>query len=66
VRSRLATLLMDKSGAIREMWLKKALPAPTISYAVMESVHQWKFEPGTLDGQPVDVLSNLTVNFKLR
>ncbi|PYQ53684.1 MAG: energy transducer TonB, partial [Acidobacteria bacterium] len=24
-----------------------------------------KFKPGTLNGQPVDVIFNLTVNFKL-
>jgi len=28
-------------------------------------VRRWKFKPGTLNGQPVDVLFNLTVNFKL-
>ena len=29
------------------------------------AVKQWKFRPGTLNGQPVDVIFNLTVNFTL-
>jgi hypothetical protein len=28
-------------------------------------VRQWKFRPGTLNGEPVDVIFSLTVNFSL-
>ena len=31
----------------------------------IEAVKQWKFKPGTLNGEPVEVIFNLTVNFKL-
>ena len=27
---------------------------------------KWTFTPGTLDGVPVDVLFNITVNFEVR
>jgi len=27
---------------------------------------KWKFEPATLNGEPVDVYYNLTVNFRLQ
>lgn len=57
---------IDKTGSIRDVTMLKGLPAPTLSYCAMEALRQWKFEPGTLDGQPVDVLYNLTVNYKLR
>jgi len=32
----------------------------------VEAVKQWKFKPGTLNGEPVDVIFNLTVNFTLQ
>jgi len=28
-------------------------------------VRQWKFQPGTMNGKPVPVIFNLTINFKL-
>ncbi len=31
----------------------------------MKAIRQWKFEPATLDGKPVSVYYNLTVNFRL-
>jgi periplasmic protein TonB len=36
-----------------------------LDQAAVEAVKRWKFKPGTLNGQPVDVIFNLTVNFKL-
>ena len=32
----------------------------------VEAIKQWRFEPGRIGGEPVDVLFNLTVNFKPR
>jgi TonB family protein len=36
-----------------------------LDQAAADAVQRWKFRPGTLNGQPVDVIFNLTVNFKL-
>jgi len=36
-----------------------------LDQAAADAVRRWKFKPGTLNGQPVDVIFNLTVNFKL-
>jgi hypothetical protein len=36
-----------------------------INRAVLLALSQWTFEPGMLDGKPVDVVFDLTVNFKL-
>jgi len=58
--------VIDKNGSLRDIAMKKGLPAPTLSYMAMEALRQWKFEPGTIDGKPVDVLFNLTINYKLR
>jgi outer membrane biosynthesis protein TonB len=30
-----------------------------------EAVKEWKFKPGTMEGQPVEVIFDLTVNFKM-
>ena len=35
-----------------------------ISGAV-DAIKQWRFEPGTVDGKPVPVILNLTINFRL-
>lgn len=58
--------VIDKSGAVRDIYLRRGLPAPTMTYCAMEALRQWKFEPATLDGKPIDVLFNLTFNYKLR
>jgi protein TonB len=34
--------------------------------AAAEAVKKWKFKPATLNGKPVDVYYNLTVNFTLQ
>jgi len=31
--------------------------------AAVEAVRQWQWKPGTLAGEPVDVIFNVTVNF---
>ncbi len=31
----------------------------------IEAVHQWRFEPGTKDGQPVPVEVSMEVSFRL-
>ena len=59
-------VVIDKDGHVTSPRVRKALPAVTLSYAALEAVRQWRFEPGRIDGQPVDVLFNLTVNFKPR
>jgi TonB family protein len=58
--------VIDKQGNVRDIVMLRALPAPTLSYCAMEALRQWKFRPATVDGEPVDVLFNLTVNFKMR
>jgi TonB family protein len=56
-------MIIDKSGAIRDVTMLKGLPAPTLSYCAMEALRQWKFAPATLDDQPIDVIFNLTINY---
>src|SRR5262245_46408054 len=56
--------LIDKTGTVREVSVLKPLPFG-LDQAAIDALRQWKFKPGTLNGQPVDVIFNATVNFKL-
>ncbi len=56
--------IIDKSGNVTNVQVLKPLPFG-LDQAAAEAVKKWKFRPGTLNGTPVDVIFNLTVNFKL-
>lgn len=58
-------VVISKEGVISSPRIEKTLPAPTLAYATLEAVRRWRFEPGKLEGKPVDVIFNLTVNYKL-
>jgi TonB family protein len=57
--------IIDKSGSVVGVRVLRPLPMG-LDAAAVEAVRQWKFQPATLEGQPVDVLYNLTVNFRLK
>lgn len=56
--------LIDKSGNVRDARVLKPLPFD-LDQAALDSIRQWKFRPATRNGEPVDVLFNLTINFQL-
>ena len=57
-------VVIDKQGRVTTPRVRKPLPAPTLSYAALEAIKQWRFGPGRVGGEPVEVLFNLTVNYK--
>jgi TonB family protein len=57
--------IIDKSGNVIEARIVKPLPMG-LDQAAIEAVSRWKFEPATLNGKPVDVYYNLTINFRLQ
>jgi TonB family protein len=57
-------VMIDKTGAVREVTVLKGLPYG-LSEAAVEAVRQWMFVPATKNGEAVDVAFNLTVNFRL-
>lgn len=56
--------IIDRDGNIQSV---KTIYSnhPLFRAAAEESVKKWKFRPGTLNGQPVDVMFNLTVKFAM-
>jgi len=56
--------LVDKTGHVTNAVVLKPLPFG-LDQEALDAVKQWEFQPGTLDGKPVDVLFNLTINFRL-
>ncbi len=56
--------IIDCRGFVTEVSVLKGLPLG-LSEAVVSAISQWRFEPATLDGRPISVYYNLTVNFRL-
>lgn len=54
------------NGRLRSPRILQPLEAPTLSYAALEAMKHWQFEPGKVNNEPVEVFYNLTVNYKPR
>jgi TonB family protein len=57
-------VVIGRDGLVKSANVLKPLPYG-LSDAAVDAVKQWQFRPGTLNGEPVDVLFDLTVNFKV-
>jgi TonB family protein len=57
--------IIDKAGQVTNVKVLKGLPMG-LEEAAVDAIKQWKFKPATLNGKPVTVYYNLTVNFKLQ
>ena len=55
---------INDRGTVDDVKVLKPLPFG-LDQAAIDAVRQWVFRPGTLDGQPVPVIFNLTINFRL-
>lgn len=56
---------IDKGGNVTDAKILKGLPMG-LDKEALEAVRKWKFEPATLNGKPVAVYYNLTINFTLQ
>lgn len=58
-------ITVDKQGNVRDVKILRSLPMG-LTEAAVEAVKQWKYEPSTLNGRPVEVLVTVTVTFRLQ
>jgi len=59
------SVIVGSDGVARDIQVKQSLD-PGLDNAAIAAVQQWKFQPGTKDGQAVDVKATIEVNFKLK
>lgn len=57
------TAVIDKSGRVVNLQLRHG--HPLLVNAAQEAILQWRYKPTMLNGEPVDVVTTITVNFKL-
>ena len=51
------------NGAVQS--LRVASGHPLLAQAALDAVRQWVYQPTLLNGEPVEVLTQIDVNFKL-
>lgn len=56
--------VIDRQGNVTEARVLKPL-GMGLDQAALTAIKRWKFQPGTLNGQPVPVYYSLTVNFRI-
>ena len=57
--------IIDTDGRVTDARVLKSL-GMGLDDSALEAVKRWRFKPGRLNGQPVPVIYNLTVNFRLQ
>lgn len=55
---------INERGTVDDVRVLKPLPYG-LDQAAVDALRQWTFEPATLDGKPVPVVFNITMNFRL-
>ncbi len=59
-------VILTKDGRVTQPLVLADLDAATITFSALEALRQWTFRPAHLEGRPVSVFYNLTVNYRLR
>jgi protein TonB len=55
--------VIGKDGTVKDVRVKSGLPV--LAQAAIEAVKQWRYRPYFLNGEPVEVDSQITINFTL-
>ena len=55
--------VIDKDGTVKDVRVESGLPL--LAQAAIEAVKQWRYKPYTINGEPVEVDSRITINFTL-
>ncbi|MGA9390919.1 MAG: energy transducer TonB [Candidatus Sulfotelmatobacter sp.] len=55
--------VIDKDGSVKDVRVESGLPI--LVRAAIDAVKQWRYKPYTINGEPVEVDSRITINFTL-
>ena len=55
--------VIGKDGTVRDVRVESGLPV--LAEAAIEAVKQWRYRPYLLNGEPVEIDSQITINFNL-
>ena len=58
-----AVILLD--GSVGSLDLLNTSADPELAAAAIEAVRQWKYEATLLNGEPVEVVTEITINYSL-
>ena len=57
--------IIDEHGEVQNVRLLNPVH-PCLEESILPAIRQWRFKPGTINGKPVPVIFNLTVNIRYR
>ena len=57
--------VIGTSGSLLSLEVMSKSVDPELAQAARDAVSQWRYEPTLLNGQPVEVITSITVNFRL-
>ncbi len=57
---------ITKEGTVSSPRVLTPLPAPTLSYAALEAIRKWRYEPAMLDGVPIATTLTVNVTYELK
>jgi periplasmic protein TonB len=55
--------VIAKDGTVRDVRVERGLPV--LAQAAIDAVKQWRYKPYLLNGEPIEVVSQITINFTL-
>jgi TonB family protein len=58
--------VIAKDGSLLNVIVINKLADPDLAAAALDAVKQWRYEPTRLNGEPVEVVTTMTVDFKLQ
>ena len=57
--------IIGRDGSVQSARVVSGLVHPDLAQAAIDAVRQWRFEPTTLNGTPVEVVMNVALTFEL-
>jgi protein TonB len=57
------TATISREGTIQNLQVVRG--HPLLNDAAIEAVKQWRYKPQLLNGQPIEVITTITVNFSM-